>query len=204
MTPAEQRDKQYRELAATIASQAQAIADGTLTGPCYAHARLILRNAEQLAAETPDDRSGMPAAEAGPGTGTLTERRKADRALMAGSVAELARQYGLRAVVTGEQHGSRETSVNLSGSNGLELTVHFRGDSVQREPDTHVLSWHMRSRADESKGWRLNPAAFSGGINPYHGRKATDVVHGFQALCELLKQRFAAIADGRAFIIPDR
>jgi hypothetical protein len=201
MTPAEQRDKQYRELAATIASQAQAIADGTLTGPCYAHARLILRNAEQLAAETPDDRSGMPAAEPGPGTGTLTERRKADRALMAGSVAELARQYGLRAVVTGEQHGSRETSVNLSGPHELKLTVHFRGDSVQ--PDTHVLIWYRVDHPVPGSGIQLNPAVFRN-VDAHHGADAADVVHGFQALCELLKQRFAAIADGRAFIIPDR
>ena len=62
LTPAEQRDKQYRELAATIAGQAQALADGTTAGPRYAMARLILSNAEQLVAETPDDRSGMPAA----------------------------------------------------------------------------------------------------------------------------------------------
>ena len=60
MTPAEQRARQYRELAATIADQAQAIADGTLAGPRYGMARLILRNAETLDAWTPDDRSGMP------------------------------------------------------------------------------------------------------------------------------------------------
>jgi hypothetical protein len=63
LTPAEQRDKQYRELAATIADQARAIADGTLAGPRYAMAQLIARNAQQLVAETPDDRSGMPGAE---------------------------------------------------------------------------------------------------------------------------------------------
>jgi hypothetical protein len=64
MTEAEQRARQYRELAATIADQAQAIADGTLTGPRYGMARLLLRNAECLVAWTPDDRSGMPAAPA--------------------------------------------------------------------------------------------------------------------------------------------
>jgi hypothetical protein len=63
MTPAEQNDKPYRDLAAAIASQAQAIADGTLTGPRHAMAKLILRNAELLVAWTPDDRSGMPGTE---------------------------------------------------------------------------------------------------------------------------------------------
>jgi hypothetical protein len=60
---AEQQEKQYRELAGTIADQAQAIADGSLAGPRYAMAQLILRNAQCLVAWTPDDRSGMPAAE---------------------------------------------------------------------------------------------------------------------------------------------
>ena len=56
LTRTEQRDKQRRELAATIADQAQAIADGTVTGPQWAAARRVLRNAEQLVAETADDR----------------------------------------------------------------------------------------------------------------------------------------------------
>lgn len=41
---------QIRNLARTIAAQAGAIADGTLTGPVYAQARGILSNTETLAA----------------------------------------------------------------------------------------------------------------------------------------------------------
>jgi hypothetical protein len=54
----EQLARQRADLARTIADQAQAIADGTLTGPQYGMVRLIQRNAEMLAAWTPDDRSG--------------------------------------------------------------------------------------------------------------------------------------------------
>lgn len=52
------RDDQIRDLAAVIAAQSQAIADGTVTGPLYAAVRRVLANAETLVAWTPDDRSG--------------------------------------------------------------------------------------------------------------------------------------------------
>jgi hypothetical protein len=130
---------------------------------------------------------------ASPDLGSLSERRKADRALMAGIVAELARVHGLNAIVTDEQHGSRKTSVDLAGPHGLKLTVQFRGSSPQAMPDTYVLSWY-----GVEAGWRLAPGVF-GDVNPYHGHKATDVVHGFRGLAGLLARHFAAIADGSAF-----
>jgi hypothetical protein len=129
--------------------------------------------------------------------GVLTERRKADREMMAGTVAELARQHDLHATVTGEQHGSRKTAVELAGPHGLKLTVQFRGDSPSSLPDTYVLNWH-----GADKDWRLNPAVFSD-VNPHHGCKATDVTRGFRALEALLLRRFARIADGSAFITPN-
>jgi hypothetical protein len=128
---------------------------------------------------------------------TLTERRKADRAIMAGTVAELARQYELSALVTGEQHGSRQTSVELTGPHGLKLAVRFRGNTPQSAPDTYVLSWH-----GVKAPWQLWPGTF-GDVNPYHGCKATDVARGFDALLWLLERRFTAIADGSAFILTE-
>jgi hypothetical protein len=124
----------------------------------------------------------------------LTERRKADRAVMAGHVAELAAEHGLDAVVTGEQHGSRQTAVGLTGPHGLRLTVQFRGSSPQSAPDIYVLSWH-----GVAAGWRLDPAAF-GDVNRFHGHKATDVARSFTQLHYLLARRFQAIADGSAFV----
>jgi hypothetical protein len=49
--------QQRRELAATIAAKAQALADGTLTGPEHAAAKLILSNAQMLLDWTPDNQS---------------------------------------------------------------------------------------------------------------------------------------------------
>jgi hypothetical protein len=50
-------DPQYRELAATIATQAQAITDGKVTGPIHAAVKRLQGNLDTLAAWTPDDRS---------------------------------------------------------------------------------------------------------------------------------------------------
>lgn len=124
----------------------------------------------------------------------LTERRKADRALMAGEVAELARQYGLDNLTTGEQHGSRATSVTVTGPHGLKVNVSFSGISNGNAPDTYILCWH-----GVEPRWRLQPGKFWS-VNEYHGHKATDIVHGFTALLALLGRRFAAIEDGSAFI----
>jgi hypothetical protein len=65
LTLAERQEKQRRELAATIADKAQAIADGTLIGPQYAAVQGLRANVAMLPAWTPDDRSGMPAHENG-------------------------------------------------------------------------------------------------------------------------------------------
>lgn len=51
-------DGQYQDLAATIAVQAQAIADETVVGPRYAAVRRLMANVELLKAWTRDDRSG--------------------------------------------------------------------------------------------------------------------------------------------------
>jgi hypothetical protein len=134
----------------------------------------------------------------------LTERRKADRAVMVKQVAALAEGHGITAEVRSGGRGplsdaSRAVSVNLAGPHTLGLTVIFDGNSPQSEPDTYVLSWHMRPRADEGKGRQLAPHAF-GSVNSYHGHKATDVARGFAQLYYLLSRRFAAIADGSAFV----
>jgi hypothetical protein len=84
LTVSEIQDKQYRELAATIADQAQAIADGTLSGPRYAVASLLLSNAKTLFAWTPDDRSGTA-------PHTLHSPRTS---LTAEQATELARGFG--------------------------------------------------------------------------------------------------------------
>jgi hypothetical protein len=124
---------------------------------------------------------------------TLTSRRKADRAEMSRQVAGLAAEYGL----TAEQVTSTGmNSVDLAGPHGLRLTVRFYGSSTRGgpDPDTFCLSWY-----GVEEGARLHPGMF-GNVNKYHGSKATDVAVGFAQLLRILRERFAVIRSGTAFI----
>jgi hypothetical protein len=120
----------------------------------------------------------------------LTARRKADRAIMADRVVDLASACQVAAWHRPERSGTRLTLVDVQGPHKLRLTVKF--DGTARDPDVYVLSWHG------TEGARLAPEAFSH-VNEYHGHKATDVARGFGALELLLRRRFASIADGSAF-----
>ncbi len=50
-------EDQIRDLSSTIAAQAQALADGTVTGPRYAAVLRLSNNVETLAAWVSDDRN---------------------------------------------------------------------------------------------------------------------------------------------------
>lgn len=121
----------------------------------------------------------------------LTARRKADRAVMARRVADLAGEYGLTAW---ETSSPRCRGVEVSGPHGLKVTVRFDAGPGRADPDTYVLNWH-----GVEEGTRLDPCWF-GSVNPYYGHKATDVARGFEALQDLLRQRFASVRDDYAFI----
>lgn len=121
----------------------------------------------------------------------MTARRKADRGALALRVAELAGEHRIEARYRAEVPETRQARVDLAAGHCLRLTVKF--DGADPNPDVYLLSWH-----GVEDGWRLNPDAF-GSVNSYHGRKATDVAHGAAALLDLLRRRFAAIADGTAF-----
>jgi hypothetical protein len=132
----------------------------------------------------------------------LTERRKADRAVMARYVADLARAHGLVAGIVGERPGEQDRTVKvvMNGPHTLGLTVRFQGHSPQCEPDTYVLSWHMRPWDDEGKGWEL-ASGFADARTGRHDTKATDVANGWPELVQLLTRRFEAIQNGSAFVL---
>jgi hypothetical protein len=125
-------------------------------------------------------------------TDTMSAKRKADRDAMASQVAALAVEFGLTAVHRIEEPGTRRTSVDLEAPHGLRLTVKF--DATLYAPDTYVLNWH-----GVHEGTRLHPGMF-GIVNSFHGHKATDVPRGFAQLLRILRERFAVIADGSAFV----
>ncbi len=124
----------------------------------------------------------------------LTARRKTDRQAMALQVIDLADEYRFAAWYKPEQPGTRRATVDLEFPRGLKLTVKFDASPGGTDPDTYVLNWH-----GVVEGTRLDPCWF-GSVNPYHGHKATDVARGFEALQDLLRQRFASVRDDYAFI----
>jgi hypothetical protein len=129
---------------------------------------------------------------------TLSARRKADRGDMAQQVIDLAGEYGLAAWLCRcqPQPSPRLTAVDIMGLHGLRVTVKFDGSAAS--PDTYLLSWH-----GVEDGWRLHPGMF-GNVNSAHGHKATDVARGFAQLTRILRERFAVIASGSAFVAEDR
>lgn len=54
--PGQRYAEEIRELAGTIATQAQAIADGRTTGPLHGSVRLLASNVDLLKGWTEDDR----------------------------------------------------------------------------------------------------------------------------------------------------
>lgn len=134
----------------------------------------------------------------------LTERRKADRAKMVEGVRALAEELGIAATIRDRPYEDmfpQRVDCQISHARGLCLTVDFDGKSCQ--PDVHVLSWHMDWRVGREDGppdvW-LEPAYWGRDrLNTHHFHKATDVAHGYAALLTLLRGRFEALNDGRAY-----
>lgn len=120
----------------------------------------------------------------------LSEKRAADRLLMAQQVMDLVRRHGFTCDMD-DGLGPRELWVNIQTIHGLALTVDFDGNSPQ--PDTHVLSWHGVQAPHKLR------ADFAHGVNPVHWHKATDVCEGFDSLLSILDRRLTAIKEGRAF-----
>lgn len=130
---------------------------------------------------------------------TLTETRAEDRLRMADEVARIARAHGHQAdVQVAGIRGPRCAHVGIRTADGrLAVSVDFRGDSPQMEPNTFVLPWHLT--LDCPRDVFLQPAKFDNAVNPHHGAKATLVRHGFVELCQHLHGVLAAAADGSAY-----
>lgn len=128
----------------------------------------------------------------------LTERRKADRKIMAEQVADLAVKHGasVRIEICEDPLYPREVTVLLTLA-GVALGVDFQQRTPQAQPDTYMLSWHRDF--NNRREWRFAEAFAPGHVNTYHRHKATDVVYGFEALKILLDQKLAMLADGSAF-----
>lgn len=119
----------------------------------------------------------------------LTERRKADRQIMAFKLAEIAQKHGAKAVM---KLRDGDIIIELIHPSGLQCYVWLERRSVQ--PDIHVIPWHMGFAFNK----RLAPSF--GEVNPHHGQKATHVAHGWDALAAEIERGLKAAADGTAYM----
>jgi hypothetical protein len=126
-------------------------------------------------------------------TGELSQNRTADRKLMAQKIAELAPQFEASADVSASP---TECSVKLTAKGGLTTTLTFRAKASRTDLDTHVVSWVLPS----STGLFMDLDTFGRvNVNPYHFRKATHVVEGFDALLNQVSFILAKAQTGEAY-----
>lgn len=125
----------------------------------------------------------------------LTERKKADREIMAQRIEALCKKHG--ATCERDEIMTRERCIhlNIETQRGLSCSVDFDGDSCQH--DVHVVSWYIRGM---DRTPRLVDHFSNSGINPYHRMKATDIAHGFDELIEVMDHSLGMAMDGSAFM----
>ena len=124
---------------------------------------------------------------------TYTETRKNDRAEMVRQLVELVQSKDVECEVESPSiWGPRAAQVKIKAPRGLLLSVDFDGDSNQ--PDTHVLSWHIKHG-----GTARLQTTFAPSVNTCHFRKATDIAHGFDELLPIIARRLDSAISGEAF-----
>jgi len=119
--------------------------------------------------------------------------READRKRLLAQICELGKNLGCQVSWSSNDiyPGPRALSVRTHAPGGLCVNIVLDG---KRAKDSLLLSWHLDGQAIS----RLNTAVFPD-VNPYHGRKATEVVAISQVL-GVLKTRWEAAANGSAFL----
>lgn len=125
---------------------------------------------------------------------SLTERRKADRILMAELTRKLAESLGAT-VVDKEPFRPNQIVFEIHHKGGAYLPLEFCGKSCQ--PDVHVSCWNVRS--DCPTCFADSFADSFDGINPYHHRKCTVVAHGLNDLLMRLTCDLKKLNNGRGY-----
>jgi hypothetical protein len=125
----------------------------------------------------------------------LTERRAADRKMMAETLAQIATECGATAEIENKPFGDmspKMVMVRVTCQRGLQCAFEFDGESLQ--PDTFVNAWNFDTDSDTCLA-----DSFPGSVNNYHFRKSTTSVDGFEALCDHVRDVCTKAAAGSIF-----
>ncbi len=122
----------------------------------------------------------------------LSVRRKADRAVMARKLEELARACGAR--VEREIDLPHEVMLYVVAARGLSVRIDL--DANDPLPDQHDLGWHIGHWSNA----QINAAVFGEPVSSCHQRKANQSAHGFDDLCEKFARVLHLAARGEAFL----
>lgn len=130
----------------------------------------------------------------------LTVKRKHNRRIMADTIEQLAKLYGMeveRQEEGADKFRSRLIALKISSGHGLNCSVYLDGDT--QNPECFVVPWYSVGRGHH---YRLTDAfgrAAGGSVNQYHRRKCTAVLYGYDTLLECLGRAFECIQSGEAF-----
>lgn len=134
----------------------------------------------------------------------LSEKRKAERKVLAREMHRLCVDHGIPAVIEWDpferRAKNREVHVRIKDKGGLCCSVEFDGQTPQAILDTYVVSWHMDW---QTLGNRRIAGDFAQSRNSVHRLKATDVFHGVTTLFINMDRRLEKLADGTAYEIAD-
>lgn len=140
----------------------------------------------------------------------LTERRKADRKIMAAGVAALCAEYGVECEVRdfatfkysdGSPADPRPSiwCIMKAAGGALHCTVEFEGGPFNTQPNYFCLPWYVPGKERLSRRFGVVAGAE---VNPHHRGKCTAFADGFDDLLIALGDVFALVADGEAFEAP--
>ncbi len=131
-------------------------------------------------------------------TRPLTERRAADRTIMAAKIIDLAKAFpGVTvALPPADSIPPRRVEVFIEGPRGLCVWIDFDGQS--RQPDCYCMPWYISSDSDARLSDHFGRLA-GASVNPHHFAKCTAFAEGFDELCRRLSDCLAAACDGSAF-----
>lgn len=134
-------------------------------------------------------------------TKALTERRRADREIMAGMVERLCAEMGVPCS-RDQSPGRRDMAVRIEPRDAV-VGIEFDGSHFNTQPDVFCMPWNIQFASDK----RFSDAfgrAVGAEVNPFHRRKCMGFADGIESLLLRLRAAMDCINRGDAFETEER